>query len=85
MPSIEIYTKGWCPYCQMAKALLKGKGQDFTEFDVELEPDKYEEMLERSQGRWTVPEIFIDGALVGGYTELCAMDDSGHLDDLLKA
>jgi len=83
MANIEIYTKGWCPYCHMAKRLLQGKGQEFVEFDVDADADKYREMIDRSEGRWTVPEIFIDGTLIGGYDELRAMDSAGKLDALL--
>jgi len=85
MATVEIYSKGWCPYCRMAKRLLEEKGQAFVEFDVELEPDKYDEMLDRSQGRYTVPEIFIDGDLIGGFDDLRALDASGELDDILKS
>lgn len=85
MATVEIYTKAWCPYCRMAKRLLEGKGQSFTEFDVEADPDRLREMLDRSDGRWTVPEVFIDGDLVGGYDELRAMDSDGRLDQRLKS
>lgn len=85
MATVEIYTKAWCPYCRMAKRLLEGKGQSFTEFDVEADPDRLREMLDRSDGRWTVPEIFIDGDLVGGYDDLRAMDSDGRLDQRLKS
>ena len=85
MATVEIYSKSWCPYCRMAKRLLEEKGQEFVEFDVELDAGKYDEMLDRSEGRWTVPEIFIDGTLVGGYDDLRAMDASGALDELLKS
>lgn len=85
MATVEIYSKGWCPYCRMAKRLLEEKGQAFVEFDVELEPDKYDEMLDRSQGRYTVPEIFIDGDLIGGFDDLRALDASGQLDEILKS
>jgi len=84
MATIEVYSKSWCPFCRMAKRLLEEKGQEYVEFDVELDPAKYDEMLERSQGRWTVPEIFIDGELIGGFDELRALDDSGRLDEMLK-
>ncbi len=85
MATVEIYSKSWCPYCRMAKRLLEEKGQEFVEFDVELDAGKLDEMLERSQGRWTVPEIFIDGDLVGGFDDLRALDASGELDELLKS
>ncbi len=84
MATIEIYSKSWCPYCRMAKRLLEEKGQDFVEFDVELDAGKLDEMLDRSQGRWTVPEIFIDGDLIGGFDDLRALEASGELDLLLK-
>ena len=83
MATVEVYSKSWCPFCLMAKRLLAEKGQEFVEFDVELDPAKYDEMLERSQGRWTVPEIFIDGELIGGFDELRALEASGCLDELL--
>ena len=85
MATVEIYSKSWCPYCRMAKRLLAEKGHEFVEFDVELEPGKYDEMLERSQGRWTVPEIFIDGELIGGFDELRALEASGRLDEMLES
>lgn len=85
MATVEIYSKSWCPYCRMAKRLLEEKGQEFVEFDVELDAGKYDEMLERSQGRWTVPEIFIDGDLIGGFDDLRAMEASGELDARLKS
>lgn len=80
---IEIYSKGWCPYCQMAKELLESKGQEYIEIDVEREPDKHAEMLDRSEGRRTVPEIFINGRLIGGYAELRMMEATGRLDEIL--
>lgn len=83
MPQIEIYTKKDCPFCHKAKELLREKGQEFIEIDVEKNPDKLREMLERSRGRKTVPEIFIDGELVGGFDELRDLANSGRLDQLL--
>lgn len=83
MPRIEIYTKEDCPFCHKAKELLRETGQKFTEFDVEKEPGKLREMLERSRGRKTVPEIFIDGELIGGFDELRDIANKGELDRLL--
>ncbi len=85
MATVEIYSKSWCPYCRMAKRLLEEKGQEFVEFDVERDAGKLDEMLDRSQGRWTVPEIFIDGDLIGGFDDLRALDASGELDELLRS
>lgn len=83
MPHIEVYTKQNCSYCNSAKKLLRLKHQGFSEIDVEQNPAKLGEMLERSQGRRTVPEIFIDGKHVGGYEELRELANTGELDKLL--
>jgi thioredoxin reductase (NADPH) len=82
MPSIVMYSKPACPYCTQAKHLLTQKGQEWTEIDVESEPGRREEMIERS-GRRTVPQIFIDDRYVGGFDELAALEDAGELDALL--
>jgi thioredoxin reductase (NADPH) len=82
MPAIEMYTRAWCPYCDMAKRLLRGKGQEWTEIDIEAEPGRAEEMIERS-GRRTVPQIFIGDRHVGGFDDLAALEDEGRLDGLL--
>ncbi len=71
--NIEIYTTASCPYCIQAKNLLAKQNLTYQEIRVDLDPAKKEEMLERSQGRRTVPEIFINNILIGGYTELFAM------------
>jgi glutaredoxin 3 len=83
MPFIEIYTKPLCPYCIRAKRLFKQKGVEVTEIDVWLSPSRKKEMLERSDGRWTVPQIFIDGRGIGGSDDLVALDSAGELDRLL--
>ena len=82
MPSITVYTKETCPYCQMAKRLLASKGQTWTAIDVERDPERRQEMIERS-GRRTVPQIFIGDEHVGGFDELSALEDAGELDALL--
>ena len=83
MAQIEIYTKFLCPYCSRAKALLKEKGAEFTEHDITMGGPKREEMLSRSNGRTTVPQIFIDGRHIGGSDDLAALDRAGGLDPLL--
>ncbi len=83
MAKIEIYTKTTCPYCTMAKRLLENKGQKWEEINLDQAPERMEEMLERSGGRRSVPEIFIDGQLVGGYDDLAALEGEGKLDALL--
>lgn len=85
MAKVEIYTKFGCPYCMRAKRLLKSKGVDFEETDITLGGPKRAEMLERSNGGRTVPQIFIDGRHIGGSDDLAALDDCGELDALLAA
>ena len=78
-----MYSKSWCPYCQQARALLRAKGLQFDEIDIEAQPEKRAEMIERS-GRSTVPQIFIDGRHIGGADDLHALDAAGSLDPLLR-
>jgi glutaredoxin 3 len=85
MPSITIYTKGWCPYCSAAKKLLSDKGVDFTEIDIEKKPEARAEMIQKASGRTTVPQIFIDDRHVGGCDDLYALDDQGQLEPMLQA
>jgi glutaredoxin 3 len=79
---IEIYTKFACPYCFRAKLLLEGKGAAYQEIDA-ISGSRREEMLSRSNGQSTVPQIFIDGIHVGGSDDLHALDAAGKLDPLL--
>ena len=85
MAKIEIYTKAFCPYCSRAIALLTSKGVAFEEFDITMGGPKRAEMLERSNGRTTVPQIFIDGKHVGGSDDLAALERQGELDTLIAA
>jgi len=78
MPEILIYTKNWCGYCQAAKALLQQLGLPFSEVDVTHDLERYREMLERSEGRTTVPQIFLDGLGIGGYTDLRRLIQEGR-------
>jgi glutaredoxin 3 len=82
VPNIVMYTKGWCPYCQRARALLQRKGARFDEIDIESHPERRAEMIERS-GRRTVPQIFIGAHHVGGSDDLHALDAAGRLHALL--
>ncbi|HUL05254.1 MAG TPA: glutaredoxin 3 [Candidatus Acidoferrum sp.] len=84
MAKIEIYTTMLCPYCYRAKKLLAQHGADFTEIDVMADQDLRREMVERSGGRRTVPQIFIDGKHIGGCEELYALDAAGKLKALLQ-
>jgi glutaredoxin 3 len=85
MPKIEVYTKMLCPYCTRAKSLLTRKGAAFEEHDISMGGPLRAEMIERSGGRTTVPQVFIDGAHIGGSDDLAALDRAGKLDPLLAA
>jgi len=85
MAKVEIYTKAFCPYCTRALKLLAAKGVEPQEFDITMGGPKRAEMLERANGRTTVPQIFIDGAHIGGSDDLAALDRAGKLDPLLAA
>jgi glutaredoxin 3 len=81
--SIILYTKGYCPYCKAAKALLTQKGVTFTDIEITDNETLTAEMVAKS-GRHTVPQIFIGDTHVGGGSDLAALDAAGGLDPLLK-
>jgi glutaredoxin 3 len=83
MNTVRMYTTQVCPFCLRAKALLKDKGVAFEEIDVMFDPAKRAEMVERSGGGRTVPQIFIDGEPIGGFDELYDLERQGRLNDLL--
>jgi glutaredoxin 3 len=83
MKPVEIYTTPLCGYCHAAKRLLGEKGAAFTEVDVSRDPALRAEMVRRSNGGRTVPQIFIGGTHVGGCDDLYALEDQGRLDALL--
>jgi len=83
MAKIEIYTKAFCPYCTRAKRLLADKGVAFDEFDITMGGPKRKEMIQRAQGRSTVPQIFIDDRHIGGSDDLAALERDGKLDPLI--
>ena len=85
MAKVEIYTKAFCPYCARAINLLASKGVAVEEFDITMGGPKRGEMLERANGRSTVPQVFIDGQHIGGSDDLAALDRDGKLDTLLAA
>ncbi|KQY77108.1 MULTISPECIES: glutaredoxin 3 [unclassified Brevundimonas] len=85
MADIIIYTKPGCGYCHAAKALLDEKGADYTEIVASSDPAKKQEMIQKSGGRMTFPQIFIDGKHIGGSDDLHALDRKGALDALLEA
>ena len=81
-PVIVMYTTNWCPYCERARRLLKSKGVNVEEVDVESAAEKRAEMQARS-GRRSVPQIFIGEHHVGGSDDLAALEDAGQLDAML--
>ncbi len=84
MTNIVIYTTEICPYCVRAKQLFDRKGVNYQEIRVDLDPKARDEMLARSNGRRTVPQIFINEQHIGGCDDLMALDAGGKLDLLLK-
>jgi len=85
MSRVEIYTTPWCPYCLAAKKLLARKGVSYEETDVSRDPELRQSMMQRAGGRYTVPQIFIDGKPLGGSDDLHALERAGKLDALLAA
>jgi len=83
MVSVEMYTTAACPYCVAAKNLLKQKGFDYSEIRVDTDSARREEMLERSGGRRTVPQIFVNGEYLGDCDGIHALEQAGKLDDRL--
>jgi len=83
MAQVTIYTRSMCGYCSAAKSLLRRKEIDFEEIDATGSPEKRAEMIQRS-GRFTFPQIFIDGRPVGGCDELYELEARGELDRYLE-
>jgi glutaredoxin 3 len=84
MANVEVFSGDFCPYCMRAKSLLKKKGVAFREYNVQRQPDRRAEMLRRSNGMRTIPQIFIDKRHVGGFDELYALEKKGELDRWLN-
>ncbi|WP_372623741.1 glutaredoxin 3 [Falsiroseomonas sp.] len=85
MPKVEIYVQDFCPYCARAVSLLQKKGVPFEEKYAPHGSANRAEAIERSGGRTTVPQVFIDGKHIGGSDDLMALDRKGGLDPLLAA
>lgn len=85
MPTVEIYTTPRCTYCRRAKDLFDQKDVEYEEINLADQPERKEEMLRRSDGQRTVPQIFINDQHVGGSDELVALDRAGELDELLNS
>lgn len=84
MKTVEIYSSPLCGFCHAAKRLLKQKGVSFSEINVLAQPARKTEMMQRANGRHTVPQIFIGGAHVGGCDDLYALERAGKLDPMLN-
>jgi len=84
MARIEVYLTSWCPFCRGAVQLLRAKGQEFAVVDLDAEPGRRAEMVQRS-GRRTVPQIFIGDRHVGGFDDLSELERAGELDLLLES
>jgi len=83
MAKIEIYTTSSCPYCVKAKTLLIKKNASFQEIDISNDADLRQAMIQKTGGRTSVPQIFIDGRHIGGCDDLYALDKAGELGKLL--
>jgi glutaredoxin 3 len=83
-PNIEIYTWQTCPFCIRAKALLKNKGVEFTEYAIDGDNAARSKMAERADGRKSLPQIFIDDQHIGGCDDIHALDAQGKLNSLLN-
>jgi glutaredoxin 3 len=81
MARVLMYTTEWCGYCVRAKALLEDRGIEYEEVHMDGDPEFRQKLLDMT-GRWTVPQIFVDGRPIGGYTELWALDRAGGLEGL---
>jgi glutaredoxin 3 len=84
MAEIKLYTTDPCSFCRKVKGILSSRGLDFTEVNLTKDPEGRVELAQRT-GMMTFPQVTVDGRLVGGYAELKAAIDSGHLDELLAA
>ncbi len=80
MPSVTVYTRSWCSYCQAAKELLTRKGIAFEEIEITGQPELRDAMVARAGGATSVPQIFIGERHVGGCDDLYALDGRGELD-----
>lgn len=81
---IEVYSGDYCPYCVRAKSLLKQRGLDFIEYNVQSDPEKRTDMMKRSNGGRSIPQIFINDKHVGGCDDLYALDKKGQLETWLE-
>ncbi len=83
MADVFMYMRSTCGYSQRAMSLLRQKGVQFETVDISAHPERRQEMIDRSNGRTTVPEIFINGRHIGGCDDLMELESSGQLDSML--
>lgn len=83
MATVIMYSTAYCPYCRQARELLEQKGVTYTDIRIDDDPSKRDEMIAKS-GRHTVPQLFINGQSIGGCDDMYALEDQGHLDELLQ-
>jgi len=83
MADVVIYSSGFCPYCTWAKKMLESKQAVYSEIRIDQVEGAQQEMLSKSNGQMTVPQIFIGDYHVGGYTDMVQLDQQGKLDPLL--
>jgi len=84
MKNVIVYMGPMCAFCDAAKRLLTKKNIPYKEINIALDEIKREEMLKKSNGKRTIPQIFIEDFHVGGYVELRALEKKGELDNLIK-
>ena len=84
MRNVTVYMGPRCNFCDAAKRLLNRNNIPYSEINIALDENKREEMLKKSNGKRTIPQIFIEDYHVGGYVELRALENKGKLDNLLK-
>lgn len=84
MAKVEVFSAEYCPYCTRAKQLLDKKKVTYEEVRIDIHQDRIDEMVNRSGGIRTVPQIFINGQSIGGCDDLYALERAGQLDELLK-
>jgi glutaredoxin 3 len=84
MKKILVYSTDYCPYCRQAEALLTRKGFPFESIDVTNDPAMRDKLVKLTAGLMTVPQIFIDGKSIGGFSDLAKLNQSGQLDQLVQ-
>ena len=85
MKKVTIYTGDPCPFCEAAKSLLKTKNVEIEELNIWKDPAKAKEMLQRTNGARTIPQIFVGDRYIGGNDQLQAANKNGELDKILKS